>query len=230
MAAEAMPLPGDFREVGCYLSATKFFHRQEQILDVGCGSSPHRLAAMKHCGYSKVQGIDPFVASDSSYYGVPVRKCSISETYGEFALVMFHHSLEHVTNPLKDLADAVRLLRRGGLCIVRLPISGGYFWRHFQRYWIELDAPRHLLIPTKQGLGALANRAGLNVERIEFDSEPWEIEASRQYERGIPLKNQTHYPRADGGSESRKVADTLHVRQLNALADGGRACLYLRKP
>ena len=224
----AMPLPGDFREVGRYLSATKFAHRYEQILDVGCGSSPHRLAAMKRCGFSNVKGIDPFVASDNNYYGVPVRKCTISETSGEFALVMFHHSLEHVSNPVEDLTHARRLLRRGGLCILRLPISGGYFWRHFQRHWVELDAPRHLLIPTKQGLGALAKRAGLIVERIEFDSEPWEMEASRQYQRGISLKNQTHYPPAEVDSKLRRVTDALSVQQLNALADGGRGCLYLR--
>jgi SAM-dependent methyltransferase len=226
----ALPLPNDYLDVGRYLAATRFKSRNEYILDVGCGSSPHRLAAMRRCGFRHVQGIDPFIDSNVTYHGVAVRKCSISEESGTFALVMFHHSLEHVTNPFEDLVQAARLLKRGGLCVVRLPIMGSYMWRHFGSAWIELDAPRHLLVPSKQGLGELATRAGFSVERIEFDSEPWELEASRQYQAGIPLKRQLHYQHTDTAASSRRVRDLSLTMQLNALTDGGRACIYLRRP
>ena len=225
-----MPTPSDFIEVGDYLATTKFLHRNEQILDVGCGASPYRLAAIKRCGFPQVTGVDPYVNSDTIYYGVPVKKLRIHEVTGVFALVMFHHSLEHVIDPLHDLTHAATLLRSGGLCVLRLPIKDGYMWRTFQQHWIELDAPRHLLIPSREGAGALANRAGFLIDRIEYDSEPWELEASRQHQAGVPLKQQLIYVPNSADNIAKRELDSAKVQQLNALADAGRARIYLRKP
>ena len=229
-----LPEPGDFVEIRAYLEGAGLHRSDDPILDVGCGARPSRLAAMRRCGFTALQGLDPFAPADLVYQGVPVRKLAVSDMEGEgrFALVMFHHSLEHVPDPLGDLRAAARLLRPGGRCLVRIPVMGTYFWRRFATNWAELDAPRHLYLMTSEGLETLASAAGLRLRQSWFDSGGWEIAASLQYEADVPMFD----PRACQGEgpqtlfdrEARRSFDR-EAAQLNTARDGGRACFFFEK-
>jgi SAM-dependent methyltransferase len=224
---QLLPMPTDFAEVGEYLVGSRFRYSDERILDVGCGSSPYRLAAMRRCGFGMVEGIDPFNPADSNYNGIAVYRKTIDQIEGTYGLVMFHHSLEHVPDPVATLREAARLLQRGRTCIVRVPVMGTYFWRRFGVNWAELDAPRHLHLFSVQSMDVLAERAGFHVRSRTFDSGPWEIAASIRYENGIALRS-TARP-VDGFSEDELSAFKRQISDLNQSNDAGRACFYLER-
>ena len=224
-----LPTPGDFAEYGEYLQTARLVSSDDRILDVGCGASPHRLAAMRRCGFTQVEGIDPFINTDSVYHGVPVHKCTIAEVTGIYGLVMFHHSLEHVPDPLTDLRNAARLLRPGGICLVRVPVMGTYFWRHFGTDWVELDAPRHLYLLSLEAVGRLASRAGFRVRRTVFDSEPWELAGSLRYQCDLSISDVDPNVLSEAGAAQQRIEHTRIVEQLNRLGDAGRACFYLER-
>lgn len=224
-----LPEPDDFRAVGQYLTEARLSSGQDRILDVGCGASPYRLAAMRRCGFASVEGVDPFIEGDLIYSGIPVSKCTIDEVDGVFGMVMFHHSLEHVPDPLSSLKHAARLLRSGGLCLVRVPVMGTYFWRKFRENWVELDAPRHLHLLSVEGMWRIASSAGFRVRKVVFDSESWEIAGSIRYSRNIALRESGT---SDLGPETEALQHSSHahtVDQLNRLGDAGRAAFFLEK-
>lgn len=224
-----LPLPGDFAEFGDYLVQARLRSARERILDVGCGASPHRLVAFRRCGFLNVEGIDPFIAADTQYHGVPVRKCTIDEVTGQFGLIMFHHSLEHVPDPVSALSGAARLLRPGGICLVRVPVVGTWFWRHFGIDWVELDAPRHLHLLSQESVGRLAEQAGFRVLRTVFDSGVWELSGSIRYQRNIAMREIDPDPQARHNEDKVRPAQRRFVEQLNALGDAGRACFTLER-
>jgi hypothetical protein len=123
------------------------------------------------------------------------------------------------------LREASRLLRPGGTCLVRIPVMGTYFWRQFGVDWVELDAPRHLQLLTVESMRLLAERVGLRVRKTVFDSEGWELAASKRYQQGIALRS-TPRP-TDGFSAADLAAFAIKAQELNERADGGRACFYL---
>jgi SAM-dependent methyltransferase len=220
-----LPVPTDFAEIGTYLTESRLPGTAARILDVGCGASPQRLAAMRRLGFGAVEGLDPYVPADLSYDGIPVYRRTIDQQQGEYDLIMFHHSLEHVTEPYLVLREAARLLRPGGTCLVRIPVMGTYFWRQFGVDWVELDAPRHLQLLTAKSMRLLAERVGLRVRKTVFDSEGWELAASRRYQQGIALRS-TARP-TDGFSADDLAAFAIKAEELNEQADAGRACFYL---
>jgi len=222
-----LPVPTDFAEIGNYLMESRLGSAKDRILDVGCGASPRTLAAMRRSGFSMVEGIDPFNAKDSWYEDIPVYRRSIDQMEGEYGLVMFHHSLEHVPDPVSTLRSAAQLLRPGGTCLVRIPVMGTYFWHRFGVNWVELDAPRHLHLFSVESMHLLAEQAGFKVRKIVFDSEGWEIAASIRYEQDIPLRSPQSL------TDSFSLSDLMSFKQqadkLNTLNDAGRAGFYLER-
>ena len=231
MLRAALPVPTDFFRFGQYLVEARLQSKFDRILDVGCGSSPNLLAAFSRCGFSAVEGIDPFNPSDVEYHGVPVYRRTIEEMEGEYGLIMFHHSLEHVLDPISALQAAARLLRPSGTCLIRIPVMDTYFWRTFGVDWIELDAPRHLHLMTLRTVEMMAQATGFSVRKTVFDSQGWEIAGSRRYQAGISLRE----PFGSTIDAKTMFSDAelhdfeIQAKSLNSASDGGRACFYLQK-
>ena len=140
-------------------------------------------------------GIDPYIEAGRRHPGgVEVLRRSLDEVDGRFDLVMFHHSLEHLPDPLAALRTAVGLLAPGGTILVRVPVAGAFGWRTWGTDWVALDAPRHLVIPTERAMDVLAERAGLLVFDSAYDSTAYSFYGSEQFRAGIPLAD----PRSSG--------------------------------
>ena len=229
---KALPTPIDFLEIGEYLIKARLMTSDERILDVGCGASPKRLAAMRRCGFLNVLGIDPFINADSTYCGVDVKKCRLEDLTGQFGLIMYHHSLEHVPDPLASLSAAASLLRPNGLCLVRIPVMDTFFWREFGCNWAELDAPRHLYLMATKTIELLCAKTGFLLEGATFDSSGWEIAASELYQRDESMFERTstglHNNLTQFSKNENDRFDSI-AATLNKSSDGGRACFYLRR-
>lgn len=83
-------------------------------------------------------------------------KGTIHDIEGEFDLIMFHHSLEHMSEQRGVLARVRKLLATGGWCLIRLPVVPNDAWQEFRENWVQLDAPRHEIIHSVDSLTRLA--------------------------------------------------------------------------
>jgi SAM-dependent methyltransferase len=158
----------------------------DAILDVGCGNGS-LLTQLYRMGFTNLTGIDPFINEAHGYGPIKIFKKEIHDLNGSFDLIMMHHSLEHMFQPLKALQKAYSLLNKNKYLLVRIPVMGNYGWQHYKTFWCGLDAPRHIFIPSEKGMRMLAVNAGFEIEKVEYDSNNYVIWCSEQYLKGIPL-------------------------------------------
>lgn len=161
--------------------------RNSRILDVGCGSG-QLLLRLHSLGFTSLTGLDPFIVEDIHYAnGVWVRKGSLMDIADErWDVIMFHHSLEHVPNPLVILRAVEKLLAPRGSCLLRLPVVS-WAWKHYGTSWVQLDPPRHFWLPTESGMRILAKSVGLEVTKVEYDSNEIQFWGSELWSRNRSL-------------------------------------------
>jgi SAM-dependent methyltransferase len=231
IARRIAEIPSEYRRVRDFVTGGGLTSFDDPIIDVGCGAAPVRLAMLQKVGFRNVVGVEPFIDSGGTFLGVPVRKGRLRDMPGSFRLIMFHHSLEHVPDPLSTLQDARARIQPLGRCLVRTPIIGGHFWRRYGVNWVELDAPRHLTVFSLQGLTDLAARAGFEISSVTFESAAWEFIASEQYERDVAMYEPRSWfedPAASGVTESTLSEFQAAAGRLNSAEDAGRAAIWLR--
>ena len=200
-----------------------------RVLDVGCGAGS-LIREMKRLGYRNVSGIDPYIESDvCGSDGVVVLKRSLKEMIGEFDLVMFHHSFEHIADQVGTLKEIRRLLRPGGRVLIRIPIADSFAWKHYGVNWIHLDAPRHLFLHSPTSLSLLAEQCGLHVAEVTYEGNASQFVGSEQYVKDIALADQRR------GGVLRRLQDLWRARryrarteELNRNAQGDWGCFELQ--
>jgi SAM-dependent methyltransferase len=95
--------------------------------------------------------------------------------------VIFHHSLEHVEDPVFDLRTIRDALRPGGLLLVVVPNFGSWQARVFRGHWYPLDLPRHRTHFTRASLARALEESGFAVEDLRTSSSEIGLVASLQY-------------------------------------------------
>lgn len=202
----------------------------DPILDVGSGSGA-LLDDLQNLGFRDLLGVDPHIRNERSEPGLRVRRCELLDVVGRFALVIFNHSLEHVRDPALSLRTARRLLLPDGEVLIRIPIAQSLAWRTYGTDWVQLDAPRHLSIPSEMGIRRLAERTGFTVSRVTYDASAFQFAGSERYRSGVPLLTgvgvrwrSRRFSRAD----RRLRQYELEASELNAVGDGDQACIVIR--
>ena len=169
--------------------------KDDWILDVGCGSG-RLLYIMKEAGFENVFGADPFIRGDLEYdNGLKIYKKSVEQMAEDsrWDFIMFHHSFEHVASPIEVLGAAKNLLKEKGKIIIRIPVVG-YAWEKYGVDWYQLDAPRHLYLHSKESMNYMAEKVGLTIDKIKYDSTSSQFMISENYQKGIPLIQEVPKP------------------------------------
>jgi SAM-dependent methyltransferase len=153
------------------------------LLDVGCGAG--ELASLFIPLGWKVSGLDVSAGAVAAAVqrGVDARTGTLEGAFGgeRFTVVLFHHSLEHMPDPLGALREAAAVLDDGGLLVVVAPNWGSPLQRLFRGRWFQLDVPRHLYHFSSSSLKGLAQDADLTVERVTHTDAPESFLGSVQY-------------------------------------------------
>jgi SAM-dependent methyltransferase len=203
-----------------------------RVLDVGCGSGS-MVYTLGELGFGRVLGVDPFADRYILFpSGAEIRKTGLSDVAETFDLVMFHHSFEHMDDPAAVLADAARVLNSGDICLINAPNPVSEAWDLYGEQWVQLDAPRHLFIPSPQGLTSLAERVGFEVASIGWNSTAFQFWGSEQYRMGIPLNDgRSHAVNPSSSPFSRQQIREWEnrARELNAGGRGDQYSIVLRK-
>ena len=205
-----------------------------RILDVGCGAG-HLLHSLQEAGFNNLLGVDPFNADNIHYdNGLNIEKKSIHDIeQGDWDLIMFHHSFEHVFDQQEVLIKAARLLKPGGVCLVRVPTASSWAWKHYGVNWVQLDAPRHLFLHSVDSMKLLAEKVGMQMEDVVYDSFAFQLWGSEQYLKGIALNDESSYavsPEQSAFSKQDIAAFDKRSIALNKDNQGDQAAFYLRKP
>lgn len=185
------------RQAGCGLDS--------RILDVGCGNG-WLLRRMQRYGFSHLFGVDPYTANEADELGFQVVRSELSAVKEKYHLIMMHHVLEHLIDPLLGLEQARARLEPGGRLLVRIPVAGSRTCRIYGADWFNLDPPRHLLVPSRKGMECLAERSGFRIFRTEFDGMETGYLVSEDYQRDVPYTGRPNDPLARR-NHFRKLAD-----------------------
>ncbi|OGW33763.1 MAG: hypothetical protein A2X58_05810 [Nitrospirae bacterium GWC2_56_14] len=200
-----------------------------RILEVGSGGGT--LTVNLHGAGYPATGIDAFISAPVTYpNGARVLKQSLEETAGSYDCVMLHHCLEHLASPREAFTQISRLLKPGGKVLIRTPVAGARAWRTYGKNWFQLDAPRHLVILSEEGMSRLAAENGFHIMKIVYDSTASQFWASEQYAKGIALMSATSYAVKPQGSlfTAKQIRDyEEQAEALNARKDGDQASYYL---
>ena len=205
---------------------------ESRILDVGCGTGK-LLLELRDAGFTRLTGVDPLIPHPIQYSGgVRIHAGPLRELPGPFDVVMLHHSFEHVPDPAATLAEVRARLAPGGWAVVRTPVAGSHAWCRYGVDWVQLDAPRHLHVHTPRSMQILAERVGLELIDLEWDSFSVQFWGSEQYRRDIPLMDPHSHLISEEESpfERAEIASwEAQAVELNAKADGDSACFYLQR-
>lgn len=151
-----------------------------KILDVGCGVGMI-LYSLRLSGYRNGLGIDPYLNESIKYSnGLEIRKTSIHEIGESWDLIMFHHSFEHVPDPIEQLKTVSRLLSARGVCLIRIPTVSSFAWKHYGANWAQIDAPPHFFLHSNRSFMIAARKAGLRIGKIVYDSDEFQFWGSEE--------------------------------------------------
>jgi SAM-dependent methyltransferase len=206
--------------------------RDAAVLDVGCGNGD-LLRLLHALGFTSLTGVDPFLDADQATpEGIHIWKKDLSQMQGGFDVIMLHHSFEHMTEPVAILANIARLLKPGGVAIIRVPIAGSFAWKHYGVNWVQLDPPRHIFLPSVKSIKLLSENSGLRLGNVIHESSDFQFRGSEQYLLDIPLMDKRSYV----GNPWKQYFPTRTIRkyraraaELNRNGEGDSACFYLHK-
>ena len=132
------------------------------ILDVGAGEGT-LIDALAARGRD-VTGLERG-AKREDFLDLPIESVTGD---GEWAAVVFWHSLEHLPRPGAAIREAARLLGPGGVVMVAVPNNGSLQARAFGDRWLHLDIPRHLSHLSTASLTAGLERSGFRIVAVSY--------------------------------------------------------------
>lgn len=205
-------------------------HVDDRILDVGCGNG-RMLGDLAQQGFSRLTGIDPFLADDTPMpAGVHLARRFLEEMDGQYDCIILNHAFEHMPDPSGTFALLRALLTPAGTIVLRIPVVPSLAWETYGIDWFQLDAPRHFFLHSPESIRILAERNGLVIKQIVYDSDARQFWGSEQYRRNIPHLSPASYkvdPAASLFTKPEMDAFEERARTLNREGRGDQASFYL---
>lgn len=178
------PYPWQMKLLNPNLQAFLFLGAKSdaRILDVGSGGGEF-VKMMRRFGYARATGIDPFL--DETSQNDYARRGDIHSVSGTYDVILFNHSIEHMTDPEAALRRCTDLLAPGGKVLIQIPNIHSLEFTVFKQYWVWLHAPHHFALPSRAGIELLASKCGLRIVDKACTSRPDHYLYSEEYSRDI---------------------------------------------
>ena len=138
------------------------------VLDYGCGAGDF-MRQLRQLGVGCVVGydFDPGACACAREQGLTAF-CSESEVRanGPYDYVFLNHVVEHLSDPIVDLAAITLSLKPSGRLVLRAPNSASFLARLFGRDWRGWETPRHLHIFNTRSIRRLMEAVDLSDLRV----------------------------------------------------------------
>lgn len=205
---------------GCQLNL------DSSILDVG-GGNGRWLEKLRQYGFKDLTCIDLF-CQKSPFEAVKFMRCDIREldNSAQFDVITFHHSFEHMQEPENILRKVKELLKKNGVCLIRIPVCECEAWNRYKENWYQIDAPRHYYLYTERALRELCHKCNLQICKVVYDSEPEQFVVSEYYKNtNLSLKE----IRIKINRDKRHKRHSIKVQnQINKSGRGDQAAFYIK--
>ncbi|MCS7012760.1 MAG: class I SAM-dependent methyltransferase [Chloroherpetonaceae bacterium] len=143
--------------------------RVYNVLEIGCATGDFLLALRRHSdAVLNLTGIE--ISEKAARYARDENELVVY--HGELLtvqidepqdLIVMWHTLEHIHRLNETLDKLRRLLRRNGLFVTAMPNLNSLDAQHYGKYWVALDAPRHLYHFTPESFAALLGKHRLRI-------------------------------------------------------------------
>lgn len=202
-------------------------HNNTRFVDVGTGSGKF-LIPLYLAGYTQCLGIDRFIEDDIEYpFGLKIKKATVFDLQGEFDVVFYNHSFEHIPEQRAELLRVGDILASNGTCVISVPVFPSLAWDLYGVNWYQLDAPRHCFLHSTNSMALLAESAGFKVASVHYNSTHAQFAISAMYKQGITLKDRGKNQEGFLLRKYNKLKYSRWARQQNRRAYGDQAVFFL---
>ena len=146
-----------------------FFDKQGSILEIG-GARGEFLGDMKSRKWSTggVELSKQFIKECFENYGIKVYDNFSAYKNKKFDSIAMFHILEHTTNPINELKNLKKYLKKGGLIFIEVP----HFPKNIKHWFPDESKPRefydsHTFHFTPKSLRLIAEKANLEIVDLE---------------------------------------------------------------
>ena len=221
-------LPGWFaRALGsvAYRDAVPYV-RDGQLLDIGCGGCKY-LLAMQQLGWQP-RGVEfnAFAVQTCHEAGLDVFQVELRDAAfadASFDLVTARHVIEHIPDPVAFVGEIYRIVKPGGMMVLKTPNSAALGRDWFGTDWYANDVPRHLLLFAPDNLTLLAERAGFETAVVRTFSTPKIVLNSWDYRQHNPGESSKK-------NKLRRAVARLYVMAAAVSGRGDEVFAIFRKP
>ena len=141
-----------------------------RLLDVGCGEGFFLAFALQRGweGYGLDTSPEAIQAAKQQLSGRVSASSLLHASYESnfFDVVSLFEVLEHLPDLMGHLQEIRRVLKSGGWLCLSVPNFASLERKIFGRWWVGLDAPRHLQQFTPRSLRSVLEAAGLEVVEL----------------------------------------------------------------
>jgi len=141
-----------------------------RLLDVGCGNGFFLAFALEldWDGYGLDNSPDAIQAARQKLGDRVTAKTLLEACYpsDSFDVVSLFEVLEHLPNPMDHLREIHRILKPGGWVCVSVPNFASLERLIFRKWWVGLDAPRHLQQFSPQSLRSFLENSGFELAEL----------------------------------------------------------------
>lgn len=134
-----------------------------RLLDIGCGNGNFLRFAVD-LGYAATGlEIDPAAVQTARAHGFDVVEGKLPDSgleSGRFDHVTLSHVVEHLHDPQAGLREIHRLLKSSGRVWLQFPNIDALGHEIYGPAWLGLDSPRHLVLPSLEGMKTMLASAG----------------------------------------------------------------------
>lgn len=140
-----------------------------RILDIGCGQGDFLLLANR-LGWD-TYGVEPntVAVTTARMMGLKVYAGELSRVHFSdnfFQVIRLHHVLEHIYDPIAVMKEIRRIIREDGCLMITVPNIQSLGFKVFNKFWWNLDLPRHIFLYCPQTLAFLAEKTGFQLLRL----------------------------------------------------------------